>query len=193
MLKLEDYPELDHWTTMREASLDDAKGVYLTDSCSGEIDYTKIQVIDFDDVKDAYCGSLQIKGDYPCSNDALFCSVQDRLVFVEFKNGAVSKFNLSRKMYDSILILTDVLQKGISYTRENVEYVLVCREKILDKEEAQDREEIKNHISQKALSEGYELISFGLERFKGYLLKDVHTYTPSQFEAYMKDHMQPTA
>lgn len=191
MLKLEDYPELNHWTTMRKASLDDAKGVYLTDSCSGEIDYTKVQVIDFDDVKNAYCGNLQIKGDYPCSNDALFYSAQGVLVFVEFKNGEIKKFNLSRKIYDSILILTDIIQKGISYTRENVEYVLVCREKFLDKEEAQEREKIKNHISQKALSEGYELVSFGLERFKGYLLKDVHTYTPTQFEKYMEEHAIP--
>ncbi len=193
MLDLKNYPELNHWITMREASLDDAKGIFLTDSCPGKVDYAGIKVIDFDAVKDMYCMNLQIEEGYPCSNDALFLSIQDKLVFVEFKNGAVNQYNLSRKMYDSILILTDILQKGISYTREAVEYVLLCKEEMLDKEIKQDREKIRNHINRKARSEGHEFISFGLRRFKGYLLKDVHTFTPSQFEDYMKDHTQPIA
>lgn len=210
MISLDDYPMLNHPTTMKAASYDDDNKEYLTDSCPGDIDYASIRVINFDKVRGEYwsllkqadknSGSPQITNETPLSNDALFLTAQDILVFVEFKNGKLgfiskrtnkfiddwdAKFDLHAKVYDSVAILTDIIEKTVSYTREYVEYVLVYNE-----EKNSYKEKISSYFEDKAT---VPKVRFGLERFKGYLLKDVHTYTPSQFEAYMKKYTQPTA
>ena len=79
---------------------------------------------------------------------------------------------------------------GISFTREEMDYILVYNEEKNPPDNTEDRD--KNHINDsesrcdiaRILSEkgGKEFIRFGLNKFKGYCFKDVHTYTKNEFD-----------
>ena len=92
---------------------------YMTDS-----DY---EVVNFDGVKSDYIRGLCIS-ETPCSNDAV-CVLDDKdtIVFIEFKNGGnIKKYELWKKIYDSVLIFNDLSHSLISETRgklSNEEYI----------------------------------------------------------------------
>ncbi|WP_353093793.1 hypothetical protein [Tissierella praeacuta] len=172
-------------STLKETSKDDAdkKDIkYMTNS--------GIEVIDFDGVKNDYIKDLKLKYT-PKSNDVLYKS-KDELYFIEFKNGNMDKeiHNVRRKIFDSLLILTDIISKGISYTRENLNYILVynkeysvSHKKKLDKSEVQDArglDRISSSLNQlaKLESDPFKL----REHFKNLYFKKVHTYTAEEFE-----------
>jgi hypothetical protein len=67
-------------------------------------------------------------------------------------------------------------KKNISFTRKNLDYILVYNEK------KNSKSEIVAHIAKKAKT---EQIKYGLERFKKYFFKEVHTYTEKEFEEYL--------
>ena len=72
--------------------------------------------VNFDGVKEEYIKNLSLIK-VPKSNDALFMSKDNKLIFVEFKNGFMDdkkKFDVRKKIYDSVIILTDILNLGIS-------------------------------------------------------------------------------
>ncbi len=198
--------------TMRKASYDKANKIYMTDSCPGEFDYGSLGVVDFDAVTKKYCAEKKLIATAH-SNDALLCSRDgSAYVFVEFKNGKLvyerkkgdtieRRINdetiaeLREKIQESILIFLDIQDEKVSFARENMEYILVyniVNDPPTENEVCIERSVDKIHGALNRTSKN-EFIRFGLRRFKGYLLKDVHTYTPSQFEAYMKNHIQPTA
>lgn len=86
--------------------------------------------VDFDKVKETYVRPLGLQ-EIPRSNDALLVDGEN-CVFVEFKNGYVDgakKYEVRKKIYDSSLIFSDIISKGISWMRSYVEYVLVYNEK----------------------------------------------------------------
>ena len=93
------------------------------------------------------------------------------------------------KIYDSLLILTDIIGESVSYTREHLNYILVYNEvknsdneNINPKTKMQDspaREEISKSIFKLAKD---RKIGFGLDKFKGYCFKEVATYTKEEFE-----------
>lgn len=85
-----------------------------------------------DDVKREYIRTLNVSEE-PKSNDALFLTNNHELVFVEFKNGfmdAPKKYAVRKKIYDSIVILTDILNVGIGSLRDEMQYVLVYNEAV---------------------------------------------------------------
>lgn len=159
-----------HKSQLRKTSKDDNNKnnvSFMTES--------KLDVINFDAVVKDYAREHKLNS-IPTSNDALYISDDGRILFIEFKNGVIDKetrYNIKEKIFDSIFILTDILEKNISYTRENVEYILVYNE------EKNSKNFIANHICQKADT---HFIEKGLERFKGYCFKDVYTYTKEEFE-----------
>lgn len=89
-----------HMSNLKETSLDDRDGtsrMYMTNS--------PLAAIDFDSVKEEYVQNLGLH-EVPSSNDALFDDGKGTLVFVEFKNGFISRtkqFAIRKKIYDSIL------------------------------------------------------------------------------------------
>lgn len=196
MIDLRDYPELKPWTTLKETSKykdKDKNEKYMV-----ELEYPAIA---FDDVKTNYYNERILpkipeeeKGQngekeethVPKSNDALFTVNGGLLVFIEFKSGDISRgreqAGIRQKLNDSVFILTDILGCGISYIRENMEYILVY------KEEKSSRAEFANLLAPKAKM---EMVCKGLYRFKHFIFKDVHTYTPTQFEKYMEEHAIP--
>ncbi len=186
------YPILGgHMSTLKETSKDkrdDGVEAYMTQSAK--------PVVNFDKVKDEYVKSLRLS-EIPKSNDALFADGKGRLIFVEFKNGYMDRakqFAVRKKIYDSVLILSDIISVGISSLRTNVEYILVYNETV----NARNPDVIndkKTHIQPSASFDtfargvgglaGEEYVCFGVKIFENYCLKKVHTYTEKEFEYYL--------
>ena len=150
-----------------------------------------LEVVNFDGVKNAYIKNLKLRGT-PKSNDALFFDGQEKLIFIEFKNGIVDRtevYELRRKIYDSLLIFTDITNHGITYTRNNMDYILVYNEeknKIpTEKFEGNSMQESKSKIK---IAKGFmnnggeDFIRFGLDILKNYCFSNVYTYTVQEFE-----------
>ncbi len=188
MIKTEDYGIFEHnVSTLKDTSKDNHDGTdyYMTES--------SLAVVNFDHVKDEYIRDLSLC-ENPRSNDALFIHPDGKMVFIEFKNGFMDRgkcFDVRGKIFDSMLIVTDIINKGISYTRENIDYILVynqesnfentinCPSKHV--QESKSRDEIGKRLM--ALGGG-DQIKFGLERFKKYCFKNVFTYTEKEFQEH---------
>lgn len=174
----------DNISTLKETSFDKDNNTYMT-----EYD---ISVIDFDRVKDDYIENLKLT-EIPKSNDALLKLAEDKFVFIEFKNGIVKPFNVRRKIYDSTLIFTDILNIGISYMRKNVEYILVYNEsKNKNSIQEDKRKNITTPTSFNTIAKtitsysGDNYVAFGLKDFENYCFKKVYTLTEKEFEEYLK-------
>jgi len=170
--------------SLKETSKDNHAGTddYMTDSM--------LPVVNFDMVKNEYIKGLKIP-EAPKSNDAFYVNGNGDMYFIEFKSGRMDNnkiYGVRQKIYDSLLILTDIINVGISYTRQNLNYILVYNElknplEETEKQELQtspSRTKIGNWVAKKAKK---ELIRFRLERFKNLYFKNVCTYTEEEFEA----------
>lgn len=173
----------DNMTTFKETSYDkDGKEPrYMTNS--------EIQVINFDKVKNWYIKDMFLSST-PCSNDALYIGKDNKIFFVEFKNGALEKnkkmiFNVYNKIYDSLLIFNDIVHQNISFCRENLYFILVYNESKNSYEECETKQEdspkamIGKLIHNKAKK---KFVRFGLDKFEKIYFKEVFTYTESEFE-----------
>ena len=160
----------------------------------------KIKVINFDNLsKKGYSKMLRLKGQsFPFkTNDALYLDVENnKFIFIEFKNGSFSanekKFKekelpqLELKIIGSMYILQEITRKSFKELREITDYILVYnKEKNPHIFSAVD---MGNYIvnlgtlNNKKITNPKEGISFGLEKFKGYCFKNVHTYSKEEFE-----------
>jgi hypothetical protein len=158
-----------HKTTLKKASEDSHGGarMFMTDSL--------VDVINFDAVKDEYVRNLKVS-ETPKSNDVLFFHDDGDIYFIEFKNGKIDRkqaCEIRLKIFDSLLIFTDIISKGVSFTREELNYILVYNE------EKNPKEAPGKHFSKKG---NKEFISFDLARFKRLYFKNVFTYTEKKFE-----------
>lgn len=188
--------------SLRNTSYDREHNDYMTES--------NIKVIDFDKVKNNYVAyNISNVDPHPRSNDALYISKDGVWFFIEFKNGNVDdkvNFEINKKIYDSLFILFDIkfvqnkikFNNCISFTRENMNYILVYNKDIYDKNKKTRLTEIglkrqEKRLLQKSKSRdilkksimklsGENLILFGLDHFKGYFFKNVFTYTKEEFE-----------
>lgn len=186
--------------SIKEASYDKEHTEYMTESM--------MQVCQFDKVKEWYIANkIPLANPNPKSNDALYFH-DDASFFVEFKNGKIDNrvnFEINKKIYDSMFILFDLkycdkrgdMVDSVSYTREHMEYILVYNEEQYKKsgdttqgKEGLARQESRDSSQSPHRTQLYkamrhlakkELILFGLDQFKNYLFKDVHTYTETEF------------
>ena len=162
-------------STLKETSKDDSNTEYMTES--------GMEVVNFDKVKEVYVKELS--GEGVASIDAL-AVFEDHIELIEFKNGCLEKRgkeekeeNLDKKIRDTLLLLCDIVNKNITYTREHVDFILVYNE---SKNPITSKEINASHTSQKG---GCEFTRFGFERLKGVYFRNVHTYTEDQFKAYL--------
>ena len=192
-MKLSDYPMFcENMTTLKETSADKrdaASCAYMTES--------DIPAVDFDLVKKKYVEELGLSV-VPMSNDALFHHGEEKIVFVEFKNGYIGKkeqFNIRKKIYDSVLIYSDITKSGISSMREDVDYVLVYNEDINTGDSGQlekGADYIQDSPSFDSFAKGVSALAreryvgFGVGMFENYCFKRVHTYTEAEFEKYLQ-------
>ena len=168
-----------------ETSIDNHDGNvnYMTDS--------SLNVVNFDRAKEIYIESLRLP-EPPKSSDALFVN-KDMMYLIEFKNGRMDSkksFDVRRKMFDSLLILTDILQIGVSCTRQNLNYILVYNETMnpVRKEEEEKEMQLspsRTDIASRLLNLGLEkLIRFNLKSFERIYFKDVFTVTINEFNKH---------
>lgn len=150
------------------------------------------QVIDFDAVKEEYIKKLRL-AETPSSNDALFICENGRLVFIEFKNGYMDKkkqFEVQKKIYDSILIFSDITDMGISFTRDQMDYILVYNEIKNSVPPVNLKTHVRDSKSRDQIAKEFSCfghrpyIKFGLEIFKNYCFNSVHTYTEKEFNEH---------
>ncbi|HIS55171.1 MAG TPA: hypothetical protein IAB48_00725 [Candidatus Fimimorpha excrementavium] len=184
-----------HITNLKETSLDESGGqkVYMTQSLR--------PAINFDGVKEDYIKNLELS-EFPKSNDALMEEGDGTPVFVEFKNGFMDRakqFGLRKKIYDSVLIFTDITSARISDMRKNMKYILVYNEGVnqtnnLDETlKKKQRNMVQPSVSFDSFAKKIgqyaksEYICFGLTIFKNYCFKEVHTFTETEFEKYLSD------
>lgn len=177
-----EYDFFKHKTFIKETSYDDAQNQYMTES--------DLEVIDFDKVKEEYIENLKLT-EPPKSCDSLFFLDSNKKVFIEFKNGKVELFDVRKKIYDSILIYSDLTQCGISKTREEIKYILVYnydanknnRSYISDSsrniQETEGFKVFSDFVSKNAKK---PILRFKLNDFKNYLVKNIYTYTSKEFE-----------
>jgi len=153
--------------SLKETSKDNHDGTdcYMTNSM--------LPVVNFDMVKEKYVQGLKIS-EFPASNDALYVSNDGELYFIEFKAGAMAKkiYEVRRKIFDSLLILTDIINVGASYTRQHLNYILVYNE-VKNQITETEKEELQVSPSRVKIGEilgdkGQEgFVRFNLKRFKG--------------------------
>ena len=166
--------------TLSLTSLDKSRNVCMTGS--------QLMVVDFDEVKNQYVSSLGTRAvPAPNSNDALHVDRNDRMYFVEFKNGKVDKYKLMQKNYDSTIILSTILDENIANLKERLEYILVYdEEKNPDGKDlgvlvqpAPSRDKIGKSFAKQSK---VNFIKFNQGFFVNYLFSKVHTITKSEFE-----------
>lgn len=195
MIDLKNYEIFNrHMSNLKETSLDSRDGMpgrYMTDS--------PLAAVNFDDVKEEYVQGLELC-ETPRSNDALFDDGNGALVFVEFKNGLITRakqFAIRKKIYDSVLMFSDITSSKISDTRNIMNYILVYNEsanaanqgdpELLEKQRKVVQPSPSFDSIAKTIS-GYakkEYICFGLKIFKHYCFKEVHTFTEAEFDSYL--------
>ena len=172
-------------STLKETSKD-------TPDMNGSINYmteSMLTVINFDNVKLEYTKNLSVP-ETPKSNDALYIINDSEMYFIEFKSGFVDRFNVRLKIFDSLLIITDIIKKGICFTRKNLNYILVYnidRNKLTEKEKAeitqlQTSQSMNRFIKTMEKRSGESIIRFTLKRFKTLYFKDVFTVDKNEFE-----------
>lgn len=178
-------------STLKQTSKDDNNEEYMTEST--------IRVINFDSVGgDKYSKNnklnIQLK-----TNDVLFLHNDKKYTFIEFKNGKLlDKTNkndikklkdIELKILNSLFVLGDIEEKSLSSLKEITDYILVYNEEKNTPNERNSISEIGNYFinqgnisSEKTKTEREEIICFGLEKFKGYCFKNIHTYSKEEFE-----------
>ena len=178
-------------STLKQTSKDDNNEEYMTEST--------IKVINFDSVGgDKYSKNnrlnIQLK-----TNDVLFLHNNKKYTFIEFKNGKLldktNKIDIKKlkdielKILNSLFVLGDIEEKSLSSLKEITDYILVYNEEKNTPNERNSISEIGNYFinqgnisSEKTKTEREEIICFGLEKFKDYCFKNVHTYSKEEFE-----------
>lgn len=172
-------------SSLRDTSLDDSVPKvkhYMTES--------NLSVYDFDRVKARYSDVLGVS-ERPKSVDALSSSINGDIYLIEFKNGNLSiprkGLEIRQKIYDSLVILYDLLDIGPSLSRSEVVFVLVYNEyknksiNGVDQSVFSENSRIKiaNAVSQKA---NKSFVPYGLNGLYGFCLKDMKTVTEAEFD-----------
>ena len=167
-----EWPILGSFTTLKKASWDKSKNEYMTEST--------IDVVDFDKIPQKFSKGKGWAG-VPKSVDALYIDLPS-WTFIEFKNGSVDKCDIHRKIYDSILMLLELnIMPDMNFVRQNVKYILVCKEDpSVAVQKSPHQEKFKAYMEDRSQS---EVVRFELKKLRDYLLAEVHTYSPDEFEA----------
>jgi hypothetical protein len=156
-----------------------------------------IKAVNFDNVKKEYIKNLRLC-DTPKSNDALHIKENGDLIFIEFKNGVIDskeQYSIRKKIYDSILILTDIVGIGISEMRKIADYILVINEKANPSEATEMKSYVQpspsfDKIAQAVSKKGNgKYIPYGVKIFENYCFRNVDVFTKSDFEKYLQENL----
>jgi hypothetical protein len=112
----------------------------------------------------------------PKSCDALCMISSNEFYLIEFKNGVMDNlknYEVKTKIFETLLLLTERLDKTIQFTRENVTFILVYNEDVSHKCYIHDQ------VSRKTTDFKFDL---GLARFEKIYFKSVNVYSKAEFE-----------
>lgn len=189
MINIQDYKILDsNRSTLKKTSKDTANNIVMTDC--------EYEVINFDKVVKEYASQRHMK-ECPESIDALLINSTETATMIEFKNKYINKgeqFKLAKKIYDSIFVLSDILNQGIGYTRKHLDYILVysmSKNNSSDDEKTQYRESKSRNIIANTISNYAKTkhIRFALDVFEQYCFRSVYTYTEEEFKIKVTDNL----
>jgi len=165
--------------TLKNTSIDTSdedKPEYMTEC--------KKLVVNVDKFKNYFIKNMSLT-EVPKSCDALYMASQNQLFIIEFKNGIINakkNYEINRKIFESLLMLSEKFSETINFMRKNMYFILVYNENVKHEKEPFENTGVK-------IVSGYidklshtRLIRFGLHRFKKLYFKDVYTYSKSEFE-----------
>lgn len=142
-----------------------------------------IEIINFDKVKEVYCNERKLN-EVPSSNDGLYISKDKKVIFIEFKNAkaeVIKEYDLGKKNYDSVCILSDILDISIRELRRRTKYVLVYsseKNSIIDFGEAL----LKKNSPPNNELESKKKNCFGQKKFLNYLYYAVEAINDKEFK-----------
>ncbi|MDR1466667.1 MAG: hypothetical protein LBI40_03515 [Treponema sp.] len=134
-------------------------------------------VVNFDKFKESIVSKFKLSRS-PNSCDALYMHNENEWFLIEFKNGKIDRekmYQVRGKVFQSLLILTEKLNNTISFTRSNINFILVYNEDI----EYTARHQISMALSKLAGNNHY--IFFGIDGLNLYF-KDVFTWNRKEFQ-----------
>jgi hypothetical protein len=181
-MNLDDYACFkENHRSLKELSFDSAKNAYVTDKLC--------DAIDFDKVKRWYCNNHSASEEKAHSVDALM-EKDGMLYLIEFKDGDFSGRDIREKVTESLLIFCAITKSTIAFSSKNIEAVLVYNEenKPVSKNEKTfvQESQSKNRIAAILMQKGNEeYIRFGLEKLGKPFVRATHTYTRSEFDAFL--------
>jgi hypothetical protein len=149
------------------------RGVFMTSN--------KKKVVNFDKFKDSVVARYA-PDNSPASCDALYMQSENEWFLIEFKNGKIDKekvFQVRGKIFQSLLLLTEKLDKTICFTRENLNFILVYNETIPD--ENIQRAAVGKFLYD--LAGDPEFRPFGFDGLQKLYFKEVHAWTRKQFDS----------
>lgn len=141
--------------------------------------------IAFDEVKREYLRALNQSDNLLESLDALL-QHDGGIAFIEFKNGASKteiKQSVSGKVPDSLLIFCDVVSESISFTRQNVDLIVVYNKEKISRS---SREKIRKYVTDKSHN---PLKRFGIAKYIGVYFRDAATYSMEEFDRFFGQRM----
>lgn len=185
--------------SLLEVSLDDSDKNNPVNMVDADKDISKDIVIDFDDVKTAFCRKFNKSNEVFKSADALLYSkTKNKLIFVEFKNDKVR--DVKTKLKDSLLVFSNILDVNLEFCREYLEYIVVynyeknkkyveqeknkCRREEQNKSQSLSKEYIEGFVKPLFRLAKDEIILWDLELMKDICVSEVHTYTVNEFLEY---------
>lgn len=175
--------------SLLEVSLDDSDKNNPVNMVDADKDISKDIVIDFDDVKTAFCRKFNKSNEVFKSADALLYSkTKNKLIFVEFKNGNVKNVkNVKEKLKDSLLVFSNIVDVDLKFCRKYLEYIVVYN---YEKKKPQSLSKEYVEGIAKPLSElaKDEIILWGLGIMEDICVSKVHTYTVDEFVKYYSDN-----
>lgn len=174
---LEDEYFIQYISSLKDTSYNKSAKTFLTNS--------DLQVINFDKVKDNFVSDKKISS--PSSVDALYYN-DGILYFIEFKDTVMDRtavYNVHKKIYDSIIILSSKLNIPVNEIVKNSIYIVVFSSEknkdITSKTYIESPNEYYDITNAIGKSYNQYTILFKLEQYKNYLFKDVYTISENTF------------
>jgi hypothetical protein len=139
--------------------------------------------VNFDKLKLDFVKNMALTN-IPLSCDALYSSSSNGLFLIEFKSGiieALKNYEIKVKIFESLLLLSEILNETIKFTRDHLIFILVYSENVPHGQKQFEDTGISSIQTRLFSLAKIRKIRFGLHRFKKLYFKEVYTYTKAEF------------
>lgn len=161
--------------TIKQTSLDSTNREYMTDSLMNVINFDLLTKQRYKNLHLSCC---------PSSVDALYVNITDdghSLYLIEFKNGKIDEHQISRKIYNSLILLFDrKVITDLSDSVKKLDFILVYNSERFEKDQKDNLFRCMIGETLNKLAGTSKIFNF-LNRFKKYIFKDTHTYSQDEF------------